>query len=260
MIFFITIIFILGLCIGSFLNVVILRLEKKETFLRGKSYCPQCKRLLGIKDLIPLLSFILQKGRCRYCQGKISWQYPLVEFLTGFLFCLFFVKYFFFEKESASSFVFFIRDLVFICFLIIIFVYDLKYLLVSNRVVFFGIGLALFSSLVLKEPIFLEAFLTSLCLGGFFFFQYFFSKGRWIGLGDIGIGILIGFILGFSKMILVVFLAYVFGAIIGLFLVFKKRKTWKSELAFGPFLCGAAIVAMLFGDQIVDWYLKAILF
>lgn len=260
MFFFIIIIFILGLCIGSFLNVVILRLEKKETFLRGKSYCPQCKHFLGIKDLIPLLSFIFQKGRCRYCQRKISWQYPLVEFLTGFLFCLFFVKYFFFEKELVSFFVFFIRDLVFICFLIIIFVYDLKYLLVSDKVVFFGIGLALFSSLVFKEPFFLEALLASLCLGGFFFFQYFFSKGKWLGPGDIGIGILIGFILGLSKMILAVFLAYIFGAVVGLFLVFKKKKSWKGEVAFGSFLCGATIIAMLFGDQIIDWYLETILF
>ncbi|PIY78427.1 MAG: prepilin peptidase, partial [Parcubacteria group bacterium CG_4_10_14_0_8_um_filter_35_7] len=81
-------IFIFGLCIGSFLNAVIWRLHRKESFFKGRSYCPKCRHSLGARDLIPLLSFLLLKGKCRYCKEKISWQYPVVELATGLLFCL----------------------------------------------------------------------------------------------------------------------------------------------------------------------------
>ena len=85
-VFFYSVIFISGLFIGSFLNCVIYRLEKKESFLTGRSYCPKCKHKLSWQDLIPLLSFLELRGRCRYCKGKISWQYPLVELATAILF------------------------------------------------------------------------------------------------------------------------------------------------------------------------------
>lgn len=245
-------IFLFGISIGSFLNVIIFRLEKEQSFLQGRSYCPQCKHLLKAKDLFPLLSFIWQKGRCRYCQKKISWQYPLVEFFTGLFFCLFFAKNFFFiQAELNQAILFFVRDLILLCFLIIIFVYDFKYLLIPDKIVFFGIIFAILSILFFKEPNFLNSLLASFCLGSFFFFQYFFSKGKWLGQGDIGVGILMGFILGFSKMILAIFLAYLLGAIIGSILLFFQKKTLKSEIAFGPFLVIATIIAMLFGEKII---------
>ena len=124
-------IFLFGLTIGSFLNCVIYRLEKSESFLKGRSYCPNCKHILGWQDLIPVFSFLILKGKCRYCQQKISWQYPLVELFTGLIFL--FVFYI-----LHSTFYILIS-----CFLIVIFVYDLKYSLIPDKIIYPAIILSL---------------------------------------------------------------------------------------------------------------------
>ncbi|PIZ87448.1 MAG: prepilin peptidase, partial [Candidatus Nealsonbacteria bacterium CG_4_10_14_0_2_um_filter_40_15] len=123
--FYSTAVFIFGLIAGSFLNCVIYRLEQGQSFLKGRSYCPLCKHTLSWQDLVPVLSFLFLRGKCRYCRQKISLQYPLVELATGILFVLIFL--------FAFNFLYY---LIMGCFLIIIFVYDLKHYIIPDSVIY----------------------------------------------------------------------------------------------------------------------------
>lgn len=138
-------IFVFGTICGSFLNCVIYRLEIGESFLKGRSYCPHCKHVLTWQDLIPIFSFLILKGKCRYCHQKISWQYPLVELATGILFVSTLI--YFFSKtsilvNSAMTELTSIYYLVIACFLIIIFVYDLKHYIIPDKVIYPAIAIA----------------------------------------------------------------------------------------------------------------------
>ncbi|MDD2807461.1 MAG: prepilin peptidase [Patescibacteria group bacterium] len=242
-------IFIFGLVIGSFLNVVILRLEKAESFMSGRSRCPNCKHNLAWYDNIPLLSFIFLRANCRYCHTKISWQYPIVELATAVLFSLLYYKFDFTDH--------FFSFLLLTCFLIIIFVYDLKYYLIPDVVSIPAIIVALLLN------IFLHLSLTSVILGAivgglFFALQYWVSRGVWVGDGDIRLGILMGLILGFKILLVALFLAYLVGAMVGVSLLLVKKKQLSSALPFGPFLTLATFVAMIWGEKILFWYLNLV--
>ena len=237
---------VFGLIIGSFLNVVIYRLHEKKSFLKGHSYCPKCKHGLKPEDLIPIFSFIRQKGLCRYCRQKISWQYPLVELSLALAFCLLF-----FHFNWSWSFVFYLVD---VSFLLLIFVYDLKYFLILDQVSLPAIVCVLVFSLVLGIPV-LNLILGGLIGGVFFLAQYVISRGKWIGGGDIRLGALMGFILGWEKFLVALFLAYVTGSLISVVLIVWKKRSLKSRLAFAPFLVGSTFLTLLYGQRLLDWYL-----
>jgi len=271
--YFYIFIFVFGLCVGSFLNTVIYRLKTGESILFLRSHCPSCKHTLGFFDLIPLFSFIFLGGRCRYCKKKISWQYPMVELATGILFVLFsylakLPSHLTMEQLSLEwFFVGLTLNFFFVSILIIIFVYDLKHSIIPDKVVWFGIavllilnGLALLVQLLfINKPDsilpFLNRLLAAALAGGFFLILVLISREKWMGWGDVKLGILIGLILGWPNILVALFLAFVSGAIVGGGLVLAKKKTLKSQIPFGPFLCGSCIVAMLVGEKILDWYL-----
>lgn len=239
--------FILGAAVGSFLNVVVYRINIKKSFVKGRSFCPYCKKLIAWYDNIPLLSFILLAGKCRQCKKKISWQYVIVELITGLIFLLGFWRFGLTWSLLAYC--------VYVSFLIIIFIYDLKYYLILDKISLPAIVTALILNLVLGFEI------SNLLLGatigaGFFAFQYFISKGRWVGDGDIRLGALMGLMLGWRSLLVALLIAYVIGAVYGLVVIFLGKKQLKSELPFGPFLTFGTLVALLFGPQIIDWYLN----
>lgn len=250
--------FILGGAIGSFLNVVICRLPEKKSVVKGRSECPHCKSVLKAQDLIPILSFFVLKGKCRSCKKKISWQYPLVELVTGLLFV--FTAYMY-NLPVAVSDPFFFRDLVFVSALIIIFMTDLKYFLIFDAVV---LPMMLFSLVI---NIFLLSHsenwfevLTSLALaafvgGAFFYVQYYLSKGKWLGAGDIRLGVLMGFMLGWPNIVVAIFFSYIIGAIISVLLLVLTDKGMKSQVPFGVFLAIGTLVALWWGKSILTWYL-----
>lgn len=245
-------VFIFGLIIGSFLNALIWRMKAKKSILE-RSCCPKCKHILGVKDLIPLFSFFWQKGRCRYCQKKISWQYPLVEFFTGILFCFVFLKNFGIDSLSINSIILF-RDLFFVSILMIIFVYDLKYGYILDKVTIPAMFVGLILNLILGIS-WQNLFLATGIGGGFFLAQFLISKGRWIGGGDIRMGALMGLFLGWPQILVALFFSYILGAIIGVGLIFLKKKKWKSEIPFGVFLAIGSIISLFFGTQILAGYL-----
>lgn len=251
-------VFIFGLCVGSFLNAVIYRIEQKKG-LGGRSFCPHCKRKLSWKDLFPVFSFLYLRGKCRYCKQKISAQYPILEVSTALIFLLIF-------QFQASNIKFQgIVDLIFILHaasvLIIIFVYDFKHYLIPDKVLLPAILIAIIyritESLVYGgASLFLNYFLAALIASGFFLAIFIFSAGKWMGFGDVKLAVLMGLLLGFKKVLVALFLAFLFGAIIGVITILLKKKTFKSEIPFGPFLIIGTFLALFWGNQIINWYLN----
>ena len=251
------IIFLLGIAIGSFLNCVIYRLENGQSFLKGRSFCPHCKHRLSWQDLIPLLSFLILRGKCRYCQQKISLQYPLVELATGLLF----VSIFNFQLlPTLSLFITTLYLFITSSFLIIIFVYDLKHYIIPDKIIYPAIILALifnFQFLISKQfSIFNPSILSAFGAAAFFLAIVLISRGRWMGMGDVKLAAFMGLFLGFPNILVALFLAFFIGAAIGIGLIILGKKTLKSEVPFGPFLVAGTFIALFFGQNLVNWYLS----
>lgn len=251
-------IFFFGLAVGSFLNCIIYRLENKESFLRKRSHCPQCNHILSWKDLIPVFSFLMLKGKCRYCQKRISLQYPLVELATASIFVLVY-------NYSLSNLQFAILNLIISCFLIVIFVFDLKHYLIPDKLIhsaILGIGIWHLVFLVLGNYTIYDirnTIYSAFGAAGFFLIIYLISRGKWLGFGDVELVFLIGLFLGWPKILIALFFSFFTGAIVGLILIFFGKKTMKSEIPFAPFLVSGTFFALFFSQQIINWYLNFLL-
>jgi len=260
--FFWVLIFLFGLCWGSFLNVIICRLDSRESILFDRSRCPKCGKVLKWYDLIPLLSFFLLKRKCRYCGKKISWQYPLVEISAGLIFLqIFNFQFSIFNEFSIFNFQFWALIYYFlaISFLIIISAYDLKYYLIPDEIIYPAIVLAIIFNLILNRHILLSKnfwLLTILSLSGaiFFLFLFLVSKGKWMGLGDVNLAIFLGLLLGWPNILLALSLSFFLGAVVGLALIISGRKKMSSQIPFGPFLSAGALIALFWGSRILEWY------
>lgn len=280
------IIFVIGICIGSFLNCIIYRLESsqgklsflrdnpqnKTSFLQGRSFCPKCKQKLGFFDLIPILSFLSLKGRCRYCHQGISWQYPIVEIITGMIFLLitsYGLRVTDYEIFNFQNLLLTAYYLLISCFLIIIFIYDLKHYLIPDQIIYPAIGLAFlyqlfFTSYGLQVTDYELSQFANFILAGFgvaifFFLIWFISRGKWMGFGDVKLGLLMGLFLGYPNILLALFSAFLIGAIIGIGLILFKKKQLKSQVPFGPFLVIGTFIALFWGKEIINWYFGLIL-
>ncbi len=249
----------LGLILGSFANAVIWRIKNKKSFVRGRSMCPDCKHQLAAKDLVPVLSWIWLRGKCRYCKKPISVQYPLVELLTGVLFA---GIYSMIRPSTPLSWF----ELVFWLYLAVSFVilaiYDLKWMLIPDLILLPMIVVAL-----LRLPILFFIFhqpfsiirgplIAAAVVGALFYSMALLSKGKWMGGGDIKLVFLIGLVLGIQLTSLTMFLATGSAAIVGGILILTKRiKT--HYIAFGPFLIAATFIALFYGHHIISLYLGA---
>ena len=254
-------VFILGLFIGSFLNVVIYRLHRAESFIKGFSKCLFCGHRLYAKDLVPIFSFLFLRGRCRYCRRSISWQYFSVELVTGLSFALIFWHIFglwdlniWWNNITLILGAQLLIWWIFVAFLIIIFVYDLRYYLILDKVSLPAIVLVFIANLFLGHS-WLTLLIAALIGGGFFLAQFVLSQGKWIGGGDIRLGFLMGMILGWPHILTGLFLAYIFGSVIGLCLIAMSKKKFSSKVPFGTFLTLATFIALLYGDVLLNWYL-----
>ncbi|MDD5040084.1 MAG: prepilin peptidase [Patescibacteria group bacterium] len=248
----VALVLILGLVVGSFLNAVIYRLHAGVSFMKGRSYCPLCKHDLGWRDLVPVISFFMLWGKCRYCRKGISWQYPLVEIGTALTFLALYWRF----DLSAEFYVL----LAYASLLIIIFVYDLRYYLILDRVSIPAFCIAIVGSLFVLDISILSLVIGVAIGGGFFSLQYAVSRGKWIGGGDIRLGAVMGAMLGYQKLLIALFMAYVLGSLVGVGLIASHRKGWKSKVPFGTFLAAATILVFIFGDRILDAYTTAISF
>jgi len=256
--FFYLLIFIFGLVVGSFLNSIIYRLQTGESFLFKRSFCPHCKHKLGWQDLIPIFSFLILRGKCRYCQKPISWQYPLVELTAAILFLSPIIN------GSPTSIK--LGDLffywIFTSFLIIIFVYDLKYYIIPDKIIYPAITIALlynilYSYFILHTSYFiLNTIYAAFGSAAFFLVVVLVSRGKWMGVGDIKLAFFIGLVLGWPNILVALFLAFFIGAIIGVGLIAGHKKSLRSEVPFGPFLVVGTFIALFWGQNIINWYLN----
>lgn len=278
--------FLLGVILGSLAKALADRSLSKTSFW-GRSYCPKCKHKLQLLDLLPIFSYFFLRGRCRYCHKKIPIEYLLVEVAMGLL-----VAYLFHLSVGIGSPP---ADLLFNTFFItvlaILFLTDLKKMLIPDRIILPSLVIALVSLVALTlykiwylyyflnltpfgrlllpgksdyfvrhafmatEPL-LWAVLLGLAIGGFFFMLIMVTKGRGMGGGDVKLGAFMGLGLGFPNGLLAVILAFLTGAIFALILIILGKKRFGENIPFGPFLVVGSLVSLFWGNQIMDWYLN----
>jgi len=243
-------IIISGLAVGSFLNVVIYRLKLNQSIIWPPSHCPKCQARLAWYDNLPLVSFIILQAKCRHCNKKIAWQYPLVELATAIIFLILFIHF--------TLTVQFLVWIILASFLIVIFVYDFKYKVIPDRFSVPPMIVALLFNFALGAPPLMLLF-SGLIIGAFFAAQFIISKGNWVGGGDIRLGLLMGWYLGLPLALVALLLAYISGSIIGIVLILLKHRKLDSHVPFGTFMALAIFVTLFFGDVLLNWYLGLLL-
>ena len=248
--------FILGTILGSFLNVVIFRLPENRSVVKESSACRKCKAKLKPVELIPIFSYLILKGKCKSCKEPISWQYPVVEFVTGLFFVLFALYHQVVDLSLID--VTYVRDLIFFAGLLVIFVTDIKHYLIFDAVTYPMMLAALALNIFifgLSWAVLLNVLIAVLVGGGFFAVQYFISKGKWLGFGDVKMGILMGFMLGWPNVLVAIILSYMIGSIVSIILLLTGQKKLTSKIPMGIFLTVSTVIVLLYGTQIVNWYL-----
>lgn len=255
------ILFIFGLVLGSFFNVCIYRIPRNKSLIFPPSHCPTCKKRIKIYDNIPILSYILLLGKCRFCKKPISIRYPLVELLTGLLFAAAAFK-FGFSMALLSA-------IIFISFLIIVSFIDLEHQIAPFRLTIPGLLLGLLTSLFL--PGFILSSFIGMIAGGLFvflawlFWRYLLSsllgikQKEGIGWGDLPLTAMIGAFLGWRDLIVAIFAAVVAGVIVGLILRGVKRNKTGQPIPFGPFLAIGGLIGLFFGQKIISLYWNSFL-
>lgn len=239
-----------GLGIGSFLNVAVLRLNAEETLL-GRSHCMHCKKTLPWFTLIPVLSYIGLGGKCYFCHQSIAAHYALVEAVTA---ALFFSLTLFFITDPVRLAVY----LIIAALCVAIFLSDYLFYTIPDAFTLPGIVIATVGQIILGAPWW--NWLLGLAIGaGIFALQYGVSRGRWVGSGDIRFGAMMGVVLAWPNILVGLFLAYVLGALVALPLLLRRSKKMQDAMPFGTFLAVATIITLLFGDQIVQWYVYDLL-
>jgi leader peptidase (prepilin peptidase)/N-methyltransferase len=229
--------FILGLAVGSFANVLIDRLPKGESILWGRSHCDYCKRTLRWYELIPVLSYIIQVGRCRRCGKPLSIQYPVVELTTGIGFVLLFPR-------PVSFYILFVA-------LLVIFVADLKYQIIPDSMIVLGFAATLVHWIgTMPVGGTLQYIVAGFACFVAFYLLWLVTRGKGLGFGDVKFAPLMGVLLGFPGTVIALYIAFLTGALAGVILIVGSKKTWKSKIAFGPFLVLGTVVAWIWQSQL----------
>ncbi len=263
---------IFGLILGSYLNSWMWRVHEREENesdslppaahtplprsqrgmpLPGRSLCIHCQRQLAWFENIPLISFIALGGKCKTCKQAIPIDYFLVELGTALVMLV--VVYLDVTRGVVNTWHIW-RDLFFAALLVVVFIYDLKYYLIISGVVYAGAIIAFLVNHFALQFSTYSLVLGGVVGGGFFMLQYVLSRGRWIGGGDVRLGLMMGVLLGWPHILVALFVSYVLGAIVAVPLLIMKKKGMKSEIPFGTFLAVGTLVALFRGGQIINWY------
>lgn len=242
---YIALVFVYGIILGSFYNVVGLRVPKKESIVTPRSHCTTCDRDLTTIDLVPILSYVFLGGKCRICKSKISSIYPFMEFVTGGLFAL---SYYMLGFSME-----FVVAILFISMLVIITVSDIAYMLIPNKILL-PFAIVLFTMRVF-EPLtpWWDSLLGAVVGFGILYIIAMLYKGG-MGGGDVKLFFVIGLVLGTKGAILTLFLATVVGVVLGLLILKKTGNGRKTPIPFGPSIAVGAIITYFWGKQIIGWY------
>jgi leader peptidase (prepilin peptidase)/N-methyltransferase len=258
---------IFGIILGSFLNAFVYRLHEntkiksrknKLSITKGRSICPSCKHVLGPMDLFPVLSWVFLRGKCRYCNNPISFQYPLVELITCLLFVISYIYWPFYL--NGFGILGLIAWLIILLGLIALSIYDFKWMELPNKIVFpityiysaYLVFIAIFYHAFHRALI---SFLAGIVLFALFYALFQLSQAKWIGGGDVKLVFLLGLLSGSPVMaFLLIFVASLLGTLYALILYPMKRKLIHTKIPFGPFLIMATIIVVLFGEKMLRWY------
>jgi prepilin signal peptidase PulO-like enzyme (type II secretory pathway) len=264
----------LGLAFGSFVNALVWRLHEQEkakrsksrtnrklSIVTGRSQCPGCGHTLSSWDLVPVFSWLLLRGHCRYCKKTIPWQYPIVELALAGVFVL---SYAFWHNgvSGEGELLLFITWLGVSVGLLSLLVYDARWQLLPNKIIYPTLLIAIVGRLAYifgysqnKTHSLLMLILAVAVSSGIFWLIFIISRGKWIGFGDVRLGLITGTVLAHpSKSFLMIFLASVLGTLFVLPDLIKGNKKLSVKIPFGPFLITSTWIVLLFGQSILDWY------
>ena len=242
-----------GLVIGSFLNVVIWRVPRHESIVRPPSHCPKCDVKIANRDNIPVVSWVLLRGRCRNCDTEISVRYPLIELLTGVLFAAVGAR--FSDSWALPAYLVLTAALIALSFI------DLEHYILPNRILYptdvaMVVLLAGASALEHDWGAYGRAAIAGVAAFAFFYVIHFISP-RGMGFGDVRLSFLLGFSLGWlgwGEVVGGLFAGFLYGAVVGVLLIALKVRERKQRIPFGPFLAAGAMTFVLIGEPLVEWY------
>ena len=242
---------IFGAIVGSFLNVCIMRLPREESIITPGSHCLHCNNPIKFYDNVPLISYLLLRGRCRHCKKSISPQYPLIEGITAIGSLLLFLKY-----GLSLSYLFYFS---FVAALIVITVIDLYHQIIPDVISIPGIGVGLLGALIIPHITFFNSLMGILLGGGSLFvvatlYQWLFKR-EGMGGGDVKLLAMIGAFLGWESVILTILFSSLIGSITGIIIIVLKGKNFRYAIPFGPFLSLGAVTALFYGREIIKWYI-----
>jgi leader peptidase (prepilin peptidase)/N-methyltransferase len=236
---------IIGLLVGSFLNVCIWRLPRHESIISPGSHCPSCNRPVAFYDNIPVLSYLILGGRCRNCKARISWRYPLVELINGVGYAVLMWRY-------GLGWPALVYAVLFSALVVITFI-DLDHQIIPDRITLPGIAIGLAAGSFILPNGLIEGAAGLLLGGGLFYLIAVLSRGG-MGGGDIKMIAMVGAVLGWKAVLLTIFVGALSGSLVGLTLMLTRGKSRKTPVPFGPFLSLGTIVFLFWGPEIIAWY------
>lgn len=260
-------VFFLGLCVGSFLNVLIDRIPHEESIWKGRSHCDHCKKRLSWFELIPIFSWIILGAKCRRCHSPISIYYPMVELTTGITFVLignqFLTHNLLFNYSSLAYWVIGLLGYLYWFWiasaLIVIFFTDWKYGIIPDLIVFPTIIVILvksFSDILSMRTFVFDNLLAAIAGAALFYLLHIVTKGKGMGFGDVKFVGLMGFLLGIKLLCIALYVAFLTGAAVGVILILARKIRLKATIAFGPFLVLGTVVALVWGDILFRYWSK----
>ncbi len=244
--------FLFGLCIGSFLNVCIYRIPASKSISHPRSSCTSCNELIPFYDNIPVLSYILLRGKCRFCREPISLRYPIIEMLTGLFALITVLKY----GASLEALIYF----VFIAVLLVITFIDIDHQIIPNVISLPGIPIFFLASFGLPKINYLDSLIGILAGGGSLFLvawtYHLITKKEGMGFGDVKLLAMMGAVIGLRGVLFTIFVGSLVGTLAGALVMIKSRKGMKQKIPFGPFLAIGGIAYIFFGPQLIRWYFQ----
>jgi len=243
-------VFVFGICIGSFLNVCIYRLPESKSIVHPRSMCPSCGTLIRFYDNIPIFSYLALRGKCRHCEARISFRYPVVEFISGIFAVGVFLKY----GMGLEALIYY----TFIATLLVITFIDIDHQIIPDVITLPGIPIFFAASFALPKITLVESILGILIGGGSLFLvawlYHLLTRKEGMGGGDIKLLAMMGAIVGWKGVLFTIFVASAIGTLAGMLIIIKSGKTMKLAVPFGPFLAIGGIAYILIGPQLIAWY------
>jgi leader peptidase (prepilin peptidase) / N-methyltransferase len=250
--------FLIGACTGSFCSALLFRMRHGGSVMTGRSRCTSCKRELGPSDLVPIVSWLVRRGRCRYCKAPVSWQYLALEVCFGALFLASYLRYCGpgYSCPDAACLIPTVRLAIFLVFLGLVFVYDLRHGEIPDVFVFTGIAVALVLNIFLAPGNWTWQLLAAACGAAFFAIQYAVSRGKWVGDGDITAGAMIGAMVGWPDVMAAIFVSYIIGLAAVAILIAAGRKRLTDSIPLGPLLAVGTAIILFLPPEILSrfWY------